>query len=196
MADLARKKKQRRSSRPSLRKILEALNDMSTAFNGYLPPESQFMSVSTQADLFSLQQKTKALAPTTCARDSMVQPSESIQTVEVLPDSVIQALSAIATNAWRARNKMVNRESGEVKDEMKHVLRHIEAIFEALSLIDVLVEDMKGRPYDSGMALKVVGYEPTPNLSKEQIVDEIKPTITLQGQRIQMGEVIVGTPEP
>jgi hypothetical protein len=118
-----------------------------------------------------------------------------IQKVEVVPSAVVQALAHIATNAWRAKNKLVDPETGEAKEEMKRVYRHIEAIFETLKQIDVKTIDPVGRAYDSGMALKVVSFEQTPGLSKEEIKETIKPSVAWQGRLIQMGEVIVGTPQ-
>ena len=108
---------------------------------------------------------------------------------------VIHTLGHIATNAWRAKVKMVDAETGEAKQEMQRVYRHIEAIFESLKGIGIETIDPTGRTYDSGMALKVVSVEQTPGLSREEIKETIKPSVTWNGRLIQMGEVIVGTPE-
>ena len=74
---------------------------------------------------------------------------------------VIHTLGHIATNAWRAKVKMVDAETGEAKQEMQRVYRHIEAIFESLKGIGIETIDPTGRTYDSGMALKVVSFEQT-----------------------------------
>jgi hypothetical protein len=121
--------------------------------------------------------------------------AESRQRLEVVPPSVVKAFATIATNAWRAKIKMVDSDSGEAKEEMKRVYRHIEAIFESLKQIGVETIDPFGLVYDSGMALKVVSFEPTPGLSSEEIKETIKPSVAWQGHLIQMGEVIVGTPQ-
>lgn len=117
--------------------------------------------------------------------------ARTLQKVEVVP---FQVFAHIATNAWRAKVKMVDSDTGEAKEEMKRVYRHIEAIFEALKQIGVEITDHTGRAYDSGMALKVISFEPTAGLSKEEIKETIKPTVVWRGRLIQMGEVIVGTP--
>lgn len=108
---------------------------------------------------------------------------------------VLKAYAAIATNAWRARTKMVDADTGEPKEEMKRVYRHIEAIIESLKQIGIETVDPVGRAYDSGMALKVVSFESTPGLSNEEIKETIKPSIAFRGRLIQVGEVIVGTPQ-
>ena len=90
---------------------------------------------------------------------------------------------------------MVDPETGEARDEMRRVYRHIENILDALKLIHVDIIDPIGRAYDSGMALKVISFEETPGFSKEEIKETLRPTIMLQERiMIQMGEVIVGTP--
>jgi hypothetical protein len=121
---------------------------------------------------------------------------DPLQEQEVLPSSSdLKAFANIATSAWRAKTKMVDSDTGETKEEMKRVYRHIEAIFESLSQIGVETIDPVGRVYDSGMALKVVTFEPTPGLSSEEIKETIKPSVAWQGRLIQIGEVIVGTPQ-
>lgn len=114
--------------------------------------------------------------------------------IDALP-AVEKALANIATNAWLAKSKMVDSDTGATKDEMKRVYRHIEAIFEALKQIGVETIDPAGLPYDSGMALKVITFEQTPGLSKEEVKETIKPSVARQGRLIQMGEVIIGTPQ-
>jgi hypothetical protein len=114
---------------------------------------------------------------------------------EVVPSSVVRVFTHIATNAWRAKIKMVDSETGEPKEDMRRVYRHIEAVFESLKGIGIETIDPTGRAYDSGMALKVISFEQTPGLSKEEIKETIKPAVTWQGRLIQMGEVIVGTPQ-
>lgn len=106
-----------------------------------------------------------------------------------------KTLAVIATNAWRAQNKMIDPMTREAKEEMKRVYRYIETIIESLAQIGIQIIDPVGRQYDSGMALNVLSYEPTPGLTNEEIKETIKPSIALNGHLIQMGEVIIGTPQ-
>lgn len=134
--------------------------------------------------LYQLQEENKQLR----------QASFEVSPVEVMPPEVSEALVSIATNAWRAKNKMVDEETDEPKDEMHRVFRHIEGIFNAFEGLDLKVIDPKGRPYDTGMALKAISFEQTAGLSQEEITETIKPTILWRGLLLQTGEVIVGTP--
>jgi len=111
-----------------------------------------------------------------------------------VPENVIKAIAAIATNAWKAKTKMLDSTSGEVRDEMKRVHRHIEGIFQAFQEIGLEVKDHTGDPFDYGLPLHVVTAQPTPGLSKERVLETIKPTIYWQNQVIQRGEVVIATP--
>jgi hypothetical protein len=106
----------------------------------------------------------------------------------------LKPMAAVATCAWRARAKMVDPETGEPLEEMRRVYRFVEGIFSALAEAGLRVLDPKGRTYDSGMALKVLGFEPTPGLGREEIIETIRPSVVWHDRLLQMGEVIVGTP--
>lgn len=102
--------------------------------------------------------------------------------------------ASIATDAWRAKTRMLDPATGEPKEEMKRVYRYISSIFEDLKHVGVEITDPTGRAYDVGMAVKVISSEPTEGLQSEAIVQTIKPSIRWKGRLIQMAEVIVGTP--
>jgi len=111
-----------------------------------------------------------------------------------IPENVTKAIAAIATNAWRAKVKMMDASSGEVRDDMKRVYRHIESIFQAFQDMGLEVKDHTGDPFDYGLPLHVVTTQPTPGLTKERVLETIKPTIYWQNQVLQRGEVVIATP--
>jgi molecular chaperone GrpE (heat shock protein) len=108
----------------------------------------------------------------------------------------VKSLAAIATNAWKAKAKMLDGTSGEVREEMKRVYRHVEGILESLQEIGIEIRDHTGDAFDYGLPLKVVTTQPTPGITKEKVIETIKPTVYWQKQIIQMGEVVVATPVP
>jgi hypothetical protein len=189
------KNRQQGKTRPSSRNVLETLNDVLELINPTLSEEQRLLSVKTPADLYALRQQIKKISLIKTHVKSESNESASVEETENLPDSIKHALTTTATNMWRAKNKMIDRESGEARDEMKRVYRHIEAVLISLNSLGFEVHDLQGRPYDSGMPLKVVSFEPTPGLSREEITEMIKPTIMWRGQLMQIGEVIVGTPQ-
>jgi hypothetical protein len=175
------------------KRMNSARRNVIKAFNIALPDELRLPLMVDITGLYAVNAELQHL------KEQMVKLSKAethVQKPEVMPSlSDLKAFSIIATNAWRAKNKMVDSETGEAKEEMKSVYRHIEAIFESLKQIGVETIDPVGLAYDSGMALKVVSFEPTPGLSNEEIKETIKPSVAWQGRLIQIGEVIVGTPQ-
>lgn len=111
-----------------------------------------------------------------------------------VPTSVVKGIAEIATNVWKAKAKMVDSSSGEVRDEMKRVYRHIESILESLHEMGLEVKDHTGDAFDYGLPLKVVTTQPTQGIIRESVIETIKPTIYWQQQIIQMGEVVIATP--
>src|SRR5213596_2745498 len=65
-----------------------------------------------------------------------------------LPPAWLRVLVSIATNAWRAKTKMVDPVTGEIREEMSRVARHIEAIYRNLADFGVVIRDHTGEAYD------------------------------------------------
>ena len=80
-------------------------------------------------------------------------------------------------------------------DEMKRAYRHLESTWDALTQAGVEIIDHTGVPFDAGLALKVIAYQPLPDVSRERVLETLKPTVYFRQERLQMGEVIVATPE-
>jgi hypothetical protein len=74
--------------------------------------------------------------------------------------------------------------------------RHLDAVWDALKQVGVEVQEHEGRPFDRGLSLKVLSVESKPELSRELVIETVRPSIYLKNEAIQTGEVIVGTPEP
>ena len=110
-----------------------------------------------------------------------------------IPGKVVKGMADIATNAWKAKGKMLDA-SGEVREEMKRVYRHIEGVLESLREMGLEVKDHTGDAFDYGLPLKVVTTQPTPGITREMVVETIKPTIYWERQMIQAGEVVIATP--
>ena len=111
-----------------------------------------------------------------------------------IPQKMMLSMVDIATYAWRAKVKMIDGSSGEVRDEMKRVFRHIEGIFESFQEMGLEIKDHTGDAFDYGLPLKVVTTQPTQGITKESVLETIKPTIYWQKHIIQMGEVVIATP--
>jgi hypothetical protein len=101
----------------------------------------------------------------------------------------------VCTGLWRSRQKMMQPGTDRPLEEMQKVYRHFEAAWDALKQAGVDVRDHLGEQYFYGSDLDVAAFEPRPGINRETIVDTIKPTIIWNGRLIQVGQVIVGTPE-
>jgi hypothetical protein len=104
-------------------------------------------------------------------------------------------LADVGTGLWRLRAKMINPETGRPFEETRKAYRHLESVWDAMKAEGIEVMDHTGEAFDAGRSIKAVALQPTPGLRKEKILETIKPTIYYRSRRIQMGEVIVGTPE-
>ncbi len=103
-------------------------------------------------------------------------------------------LAALATHIWRAQARMLDPKTGEPREETRRLYRHIEGALEAFTTMGVRLSDWIGQPYDSGLPLKVLSFEPTPDLVRDTVVEAVRPAIFWQDRLLQVGEVIVGIP--
>ena len=111
-----------------------------------------------------------------------------------IPPNVIKAMADIATNAWRAKEKMTDAATGEVKEDMKRAHRHIEAIYRNLAEVDIEIRDHTGDVYDEGQPMKVIASKPKPDLDRKRVSETLLPTVFWQNRLIQNGEIEIATP--
>ena len=120
-------------------------------------------------------------------------PIQRIERVEV-SGHLLKGLIGLATNAWRARTKMIDGHSMEVREEMKGVHRHIEAIWRNLNELELEIKDHTGDPYDEGQPMKVIASESTVGISKAVVKETLLPTIYFKSQIVLHGEIVVAAP--
>lgn len=98
----------------------------------------------------------------------------------------------VATSLWRLRSRMPADADGVRARSMS---RQLEAAWDALEAAGVEIQDHVNDPFDPGLSITVVAYQPTPGLRREQVIEAVRPTVYLSDRVIQKAEVIVGTPE-
>lgn len=135
-------------------------------------------------------------AVTTRIKAMLTTKDGGVEVRHAMPANVVKGMADIATNIWKAKAKMLDGASGEVRDEMKRVFRHIEGVLETLHEMGLEVKDHTGDAFDYGLPLKVITTQPTQGITRENVIETIKPTIYWQQQIIQMGEVVIATPAP
>lgn len=105
-------------------------------------------------------------------------------------------LADVGTGLWRLKQRMVEPGTDRPLDEMRRAYRHLESTWDALAGAGLQILDHTGMAFDAGLAIKVLAYQPTAGLTRDRVLETVKPSIYLRDTRLQMGEVIVGTPGP
>lgn len=113
----------------------------------------------------------------------------------------------VATNIWRIKNQILDAEENhEPKEslserEVAKIARYINSLEVALRDGGVeVISDFIGKPHREGSALKVVSYEERQDLTQDEYVEVLLPTVrwtNSEGQTylLQPAEVVVGRPK-
>lgn len=160
------------------------------------PPEFRIEPKRLPPEIMKL---LETLAPSSEQSVVLIQPAVAAETDEdyqKLMAFVVTLLTDLGTGLWRLRQKMVQPGTAEPLDEMRRAFRHLESTWNVLIQAGVEIQDHTGEDVPEGgvYALRAIAYEPTPGLSREQVIETIKPSIYFNKQLIQMGEVVIGTP--
>ena len=141
-------------------------------------PEPEF----TKEQLDLLEELVQMIGPK-ISRAASATKDERAKMVDFLVD--------LGTGIWRVRRKIdgLSRMPKEIRD----ALYSLESMWMAMSQDGVEIVDHMGTA-PSDREAKVVEFREIPGLTREQVVDAIKPTIILRGEIVQMGEVVVGRP--
>jgi len=104
------------------------------------------------------------------------------------------ALGNLATQIWRARGRTLDPATGEPREDMRRVHRHVAGALEVLEELGVTLNDWVRQPYDAGLPVKVLTFQPTAGLTRDTILEAVRPTVVWKDRIVQLAEVIVGTP--
>ncbi len=104
------------------------------------------------------------------------------------------ALADALTNLWRTSRKLSAAEQ-ESSASARQAARHLRAACDAFAQAGLSFQDHDGVPFDPGMALEVIAYEPRPDVRSDVVVETVRPCVYSGEQRIQVGQVIVARPE-
>src|ERR1039458_7429940 len=87
------------------------------------------------------------------------------------PAPALDQIAAIATNVWRAKSKLLDPPTGQPREETKRTYRHIESTLDALTQMGVVIREQLYEPYDPGLPVNVLTFQPMPGLSRDTIVE-------------------------
>ncbi|MFG2777818.1 hypothetical protein ACGFY7_08135 [Streptomyces prunicolor] len=106
------------------------------------------------------------------------------------------ALLGAAVGIWRALRKLDQGDGHLSGADLRHVRRQVHASRQALADDGLKIQDHDGMPFDPGLSLEVLVFEEEPGLPHEVVLETVRPTVYLRGERIQVGQVVVGRPAP
>jgi len=121
--------------------------------------------------------------------------AQAIDVDGAFAEDVLRMIANVGTGLWRMRQKMVNSDTNEPFEEMRRVYRHFESVWDSIVQVGTEIQDHTGNLYGSGTTLRVIAFQPTADIEREVVTETLKPTIYFKGRLIQMGEVIVATPD-
>ena len=157
---------------------------------------ARFPDLPLEQALAELQAVTEALArsPEPAATPPAVS-AASAPGGPAMDDDLAAGLAALATNVWRAKGKMIDPATGEPREESRRPYRHVAAAFEAFAQLGVRLSDWRDQPFDAGLPVKVLSFQPTADLAQDTIIEVVRPAVFWHDRLLQVGEVIVGIPE-
>jgi len=109
-------------------------------------------------------------------------------------------LASIATTIWRM-SKRISEKSDSTQEEnpvLAKINHDTQSLREDLESMGVTIWDKTGQLFDYGMPEKVIDVKQQIGISKERVLETLRPTITWKsGEKttiLQVGEVIIQTP--
>ncbi|MDP2950553.1 MAG: hypothetical protein Q8P22_13600 [Chloroflexota bacterium] len=139
------------------------------------------------------------LPPPTEALDTLERIAASLESLVCTPEGgsqreVDKLLAQVATELWRLRRKLELLDKTQPPAELRAILRPFQSAWDSIIQSGVEIDDHADEPYDGGMAVEVLTFQPCPELTRERVIETLRPTIYRNGQVIQLGQVIVGQP--
>ncbi|WP_067903383.1 hypothetical protein [Nocardia vaccinii] len=105
-------------------------------------------------------------------------------------------LADLATGVWRLSNKLADDDAGaDPAKLLRAVTRQVTSMADALAEAGIRVQSHTGEPFDGGQSVQVIAYAPSAAVDREQVAETIMPTVYADGLLVQMGQIIVATPE-
>jgi len=159
-----------------------------------LPPEFRIVLPSIQPALELLSSATRSAADASSPARAPAASSSAAEASRPVDEGV---LSDVCTGLWRLRRRMIDPETDRPLEEMRKPFRHLESVWDTLAVAGVNIRDHTNEPVPEygSIGLNVLAYQPMPGISRERVIETVKPSIYVGERLVQMGQVIIGTPE-
>jgi hypothetical protein len=110
------------------------------------------------------------------------------------PQDMERFVAEVGTGIWRARKKLAELGMKETSKELRFAVYAVESTWDVLKEDGVEIQDHTGEFITGGEALKILSFETSAEVLREQVTETIKPTIYYKNRMVQPGEVVVGKP--
>lgn len=104
------------------------------------------------------------------------------------------ALVGAATGIWRALRKLDQGPGSLSPADLRQIRLQVRASRQALADDGLEIQEHDGEPFDSGLSLEALVFQDDAELTREVVLETVRPSVYFRGRRIQMGQVIVGRP--
>ncbi|MHA4817604.1 hypothetical protein ACXZ65_24960 [Streptomyces aculeolatus] len=104
------------------------------------------------------------------------------------------ALVGAATGIWRALRKLDQGPASLSPADLRQIRLQVRASRQALADDGLEIQEHDGEPFDSGLSLEALVFQDDAELTREVVLETVRPSVYFRGRRIQMGQVIVGRP--
>ncbi|MDF3142212.1 MULTISPECIES: hypothetical protein [unclassified Streptomyces] len=121
---------------------------------------------------------------------------EAAKALAQRPGAGTDALLGAAIGIWRALRKLEQGTGPLSAADLRQVRRQVHASRQALVDDGLEIQEHDGMPFDSGQSLEALVFQDEPGLDREIVLETVRPSVYFRGERIQMGQVIVGRPAP
>lgn len=177
----------------TLQHLLATLEELSSL--SLSPPPPALSSIGSMPPVVPVEEMAPADTPAPALAPAPAPAPVTVVSSEAYLDELGGSMAALATQVWRARNRIIDPETGEPREEMRRLHRHVEGAFEALREMGLQINDWLKQPYDSGLPVKVLTFQPTSDVQRDTVLEATRPTVIWKERLLQMGEVIVGIPQ-
>jgi len=121
---------------------------------------------------------------------------DHIKEIEDFYNKQISNIKFALNRLWRIRQGINSNENLEdLGGLFNRIEKHIDVIIDEFENSGFQIKDHTNDIYDPGMSISVLAYESMKGLKKERVIETINPSIYYQDSLIQLGDVIIGTPE-
>ncbi len=135
----------------------------------------------------------RAVTEAAAASSESAEAPEALELPEPAGDG---ALVGAATGIWRALRKLDQNTGSLSAADLRQIRIQVRASRKALADDGLEIQEHDGEPFDSGLSLEALVFQDEPELTREVVLETVRPTVYFRGRRIQMGQVIVGQPAP